>query len=223
MQSDEPSPVISANVGLPEEVLTKAYAEELLSRQDALQAEAYQLIKDTDLLTMLAHAGTPEHVGSSAAGLMVWRDLDFNVLSAHASPELAFETLQPLLASAHITKMQYFNETGIYAPTELNGDERYYFVIYYQTVPGQEWKIDISFWCSDAPRGQLPYLKYLAQHLTDEKRLAILWIKDIWHRSPIYNDKIGGIDIYTAVLEHNVRTPTQFERYLLKQGLKNVK
>ena len=29
-------------------------------------------------------------------------------------------------------------------------------------------------------------LGYLARHLTDETRLAILWIKDVWHHLPTY-------------------------------------
>jgi hypothetical protein len=31
-------------------------------------------------------------------------------------------------------------------------------------------------------------------------RLAVLRIKDVWHRLPSYPDTVGGWDIYTAVL-----------------------
>ncbi len=61
---------------------------ELLRRQEELQAEAHQLIVHLDLFTMLSHAGKPEHIGSSVSGLMVWRDIDFNVLCSHR-PRLA--------------------------------------------------------------------------------------------------------------------------------------
>ena len=48
-------------------------AVELLRRQEALQAEAQQLIVQLDLFTMLSPAGKPEQIGSSVSGLMVWR------------------------------------------------------------------------------------------------------------------------------------------------------
>jgi hypothetical protein len=34
---------------------------------------------------------------------------------------------------------------------------------------------------------------------------AILRIKDSWHRQPTYPDQIGGLDIYTAVIDERVR------------------
>lgn len=65
------------------EHLDASAAVELLRRQEALQTEAHQLIGHLDLFTMLSHAGKPEQIGSSVSGLMVWRDLDFNVLCSH--------------------------------------------------------------------------------------------------------------------------------------------
>jgi hypothetical protein len=194
-------------------------ADDLLHRQGALQAEAHQLIGHLDLLSMLSHAGIPEQIGSSVSGLMVWRDLDFNVRCSERSLQRIVETLQPLLANPRVTKLLYTNETESHTPAELRGDERYYFVTYYETEEGHEWKIDISFWLSDQPRTQLDHLQYLAERLTDETRLAILWIKEIWHHFPSYPYQVGGTDIYDAVLEHGVRTPAEFREYLLDRGL----
>lgn len=191
----------------------------LLRRQETLQAEAYQLIGHLDLVRMLSHAGTPEQIGSSVSGLMVWRDIDFNVVCSEPSLRRVVETLQPLLANPRVTKLLYTNETDGHTPAELQGDERYYFVTYYETEAGHEWKIDISFWLSDQPRAQLAHLQYLAERLTDETRLAILWIKDVWHHFPSYPYQVGGTDIYEAVLEQGVRTPGEFREYLLDRGM----
>jgi len=192
---------------------------ELLRRQEALQAEAHQLIVHLDLFTMLSHAGKPEHIGSSVSGLMVWRDIDFNVLCSHRSLRGVFETMQPLLTNPRVTKLHYSNESEGHTPAEPQGDERYYFVMYYETEAGHEWKIDISFWLSEKPRTQLAHLEYLSEHLTEETRLAILWIKDIWQHLPSYPYQVGGTDIYDAVLEHGVRTPAQFKMYHFKRGM----
>lgn len=194
-------------------------AATLLRRQEALQAEAQQLIVHLDLFTLLSHAGKPEQIGSSVSGLMVWRDLDFNVLCAHRNLSLVFETMQPLLVNPHVTRLDYANESGAHVPAELQGDERYYFVLFYETEAGHLWKIDISFWLSEKDRSQLAYLEYLSHHLTEETRLAILWIKDIWQHLPEYPYQVGGFDIYEAVLEHGVRTPAQFKAYLIERGM----
>jgi hypothetical protein len=202
-----------------EERLDAPAAVALLRRQEALQAEAHQLIERLDLLTLLSRAGTPQQIGSSVSGLMVCRDLDFNVVCSQRRLRRVVETMQPLLANPHVTKLLYTNESQGHTPPELQGDERYYFVTYYETEVGHEWKIDISFWLSDTPRPQLTHLQYLAEHLTDETRLAILWIKDVWHHFPSYPYQVGGMDIYDAVLEHGVRTPAEFRPYLRDRGM----
>ncbi len=58
------------------------------------------------------------------------------------------------------------------------------------------------------------YHRHLAASLTDEQRLTILRIKEVWHRRPEYPGEVGGIDVYTAVLDHGVRTPEQFGAWL---------
>ncbi len=117
------------------------------------------------------------------------------------------------------TRLRYRNEVGRLAPPGLRGYGRYCFVAHHETEAGEEWKIDVSFWLSDAPRDHLPYVERLKQSLTGETRLAILWIKDVWHRLPTYPDEVGGLDVYEAVLRHGVRTPDDFDAYLRERGL----
>jgi hypothetical protein len=47
----------------------------------------------------------------------------------------------------------------------------------------------------------------------------VLRIKDVWHRLPAYPDQVGGLEIYTAVLDDGVRTPEQFAAWLTERGL----
>jgi len=42
----------------------------------------------------------------------------------------------------------------------------------------------------------------------------VLRIKDEWHRRPEYPGDVGGLEVYTAVLEDGVRTPGQFAAWL---------
>jgi hypothetical protein len=125
----------------------------------------------------------------------------------------------PLAAHLRTTRLSYRNEIGPLAPPELRGYGRYYFVAHHQTEAGREWKIDVSLWSPESPPGPLAHAEELRRRLTPETRLAILWIKDAWHRLPSYPDAVSGMDIYEAVLEHGMRTPEQFGSYLRRQGL----
>lgn len=199
--------------------LDAAYARELLRRQDALQAEARRVVAELDLVPLLSRAGRVEQVGSSVSGLMVWRDLDFGVLCRDLTAERAFAAIRPLLTHPRLTRLAYRNQTGRRAPPVIRDDERYYFSLRCETAAGEEWKIDVSFWLSDSPRDYLPYAERLKRQLTDETRLAILWIKDVWHRLPTYPDEGGAFDVYEAVLCGGVRTPELFDAYLRARGL----
>lgn len=146
--------------------LDAAYATHLLERQDALQAEARQVVAELDLVALLGRAGRPEQIGSAVSGLMVWRDLDLSVVCGTLTREGAFETMYPLLTGARVLRAEYRNETGRHAPAELRGDERHYFVLHYLTAGGHEWKIDVSLWLGDAPRDDLAFLERLRVRLT---------------------------------------------------------
>jgi hypothetical protein len=184
-----------------------------------LQIAAEALIQTLDLRAMLESFGPTEMVGSVVSGLMVWRDIDFCVDCPGLSPERAWNGLRPLLIDPQVTRLDYLNETGHRTPDGDPADQRLYFVLRYETDPGVEWKIDLSLWTVASPRGPGELLIELEQRLTDETRLATLWIKDVWHRLPAYPDEIGGFEVYDAVLNHGVRTPDGFDRYLRERGL----
>jgi hypothetical protein len=194
-------------------------AAELLRRQDNLQAEAAQVIAALDLPTRLAHAGRVEQIGSSISGLMVWRDLDFNIIAPGLTRETLADTIRPLLLNPRVIGLHYADELGPRSPSGTPHDDRYYVVSHYLTADGHEWKIDLSFWTANAERGQLAHLAYLKERLTPELRLTILHLKDLWYHSPNYPYTVGGYDIYDAVLEHGVRTPAELAAYLRARNL----
>ncbi len=166
--------------------LDPAYAASLLSRAEALQTEAGVVMRRLDVMTMLGVLGHPEQIGRSVSGLMVWRDIHVTVRCRDVTLERVWDALRPLLTNPQVSRLSYSKETGIRSPTGEPADQRFYFVIHYETVEGMEWKIDLSLWTSDAPRPHLAQLAELERRLTRETRRAILWIKDVWHRLPVY-------------------------------------
>lgn len=200
------------------EIPDPAYAAELLDRQQTLQSQAASVLEDLDLLPTLSRVGTPQQIGSCASGLMVWRDIDCNVVSPGLGLSAAFDIVRLLAAHPRISKMRYFNESGKFNPTGEPRDERYYMAFFYAPDRGEEWKIDISFWLNDLPRSEVDDLRTMQKQLTPVSRLAILWIKDVWHRLPAYRTQVGSMDIYDAVLNHQVQTPAGFDVYLAQRG-----
>ena len=195
------------------------YAAALLRRATALQLEASTVVQTLDLQARLERLGATELVGSAVSGLMVWRDIDFCVDCPHLTLDHAWDALRPLLITPQVTRLDYRNQIGERSPTGDPVDQRLYVVLRYESEPGTEWKIDLSLWTVEAPSGPGELLADLHRRLTDETRLAILWIKDVWHRLPVYPEEVGGFEVYDAVLNHGVRTPEDFDRYLRKRGL----
>jgi hypothetical protein len=203
----------------PDPTRDPAYAAALLRRARGLQIEAETLIQTLALRAMLESLGPTELVGSVVSRLMVWRDIDFCVDCPDLSPERAWDGLRSLLIDPRVRRLDYRNETGEQTSDGDPTDQRLYFVLRYEVEPGVEWKIDLSLWTVASPTDPGELLAELEQTLTDEARLAVLWIKDVWHRLPVYPNEIGGFEIYDAVLHHGVRTPEDFDRYLRQCGL----
>ncbi len=202
-------------------------AAALLRQQVSLQAEASRVIAELDLPSALASAGLPCLWGSYVTGLMAWRDLDVNVVAPGLDALAAFDVMLPLLTRSHVTEALYKNLVGGSGETALAADDRYFYMLKYWLdardqpdvaldVPAGErlWKVDISFWIADPPREESLPPAAITSRLTEETRLAILWIKDTWRRLPEYRTSVYSVDIYQAVFDHGVRSPAEFAAYL---------
>jgi hypothetical protein len=175
------------------------------------------VLEELGIVRLLSQIGNPVQLGSSALGLMVWPDIDMTVSCPGLSIERTFETMLPIYTHPQVRRVRYANEVGNFNPTGLELDDRYYFGVYYHASTGTEWKVDISFWLSVEEHPE-PVHDAVARKLTEEARLSILWIKDVWYRLPTYRSQVYSVDIYDAVLEHGVRTPAEFDIYLAERG-----
>jgi hypothetical protein len=177
---------------------------ELIARQDALQEAG------AELLARLEPLGGLMPTGSFVSGLMVWPDLDVMLLGG---PSFGPHDLLALLGRAvelpGLTGFACADERGERSPTGERRDERFHV-----ELRVGEWRVDLSVWLYDDHANVTAYHRGLAASLTAGQRLTILRIKDVWHRRPEYPDEVSGFEIYTAVLEHGVRTPDQFGAWL---------
>jgi hypothetical protein len=186
--------------------------EELLRQQDALQAEATAVELDLEVHELLGSFGQVVRVGSAALGLMVWRDLDLTVVCAQLAIEPVVALVARLAAHPRVQRVEYRNDTG-----QWNTDPRYpdgvYLGVGYRSPSGHDWKLDI--WFVDEPDRQpdLAHMQWMPAQLSLEARQAILVVKSAWASRPEYGKSVTSFDIYTAVLQHGVRTPEAFETW----------
>src|SRR4029453_11841944 len=64
---------------------------------------------------------------------------------------------------------------------------------------------DLSCWLHDLHGHVADWHRRVRDTITDQQRLAVLRIKDVWHRLPSYPDEVSGWEVYTAVLRDGVR------------------
>jgi hypothetical protein len=174
----------------------------LLTRQADLQREAATVLRELSLIEVLGRAGRVILLGSAVSGLMVWRDLDFGVDAPGLTSDAAWETMHPLLGRC--SALHYADDRD---------ERRHYFVMRID-----DWKIDVSLWFAGVPPVVEAFQADLQERLTKESRIAILRLKDAWHRLPHYPDVVNAWEIYDAVLNHDVRTLDALDAYLAARG-----
>ena len=193
--------------------------EELRARQASLQAEAREVLADLDREGLFDNVGPPLLAGSYVSGLMCWRELDLMVLGGpRYSPQDALQLLQRAIAVPGVIGFQYSDERGPRRPTDAVRDERYHLPITLEREPAP-WRIDLTVWLHDPHANITAWHEELRDKITDDQRLAVLRIKDVWHRLPGYPDQISGLEIYNAVVNDGVRTSGQFASWLTDKGI----
>jgi len=181
---------------------------ELIDRQASLRAVGTEVLRSLDAL--FEGVGTPIPTGSYVSGLMAWRELDVMVLGGpDFSPQDVIALLGRAVSLPGVTGFDYLDERGDRSPTGERRDERYHV-----NIRLAEWRVDLSIWLYDDHINVTEWHRALAARITEEERLAVLRIKDVWHRRPEYPDEVSGLEIYTAVLDHGVRTPEAFGVWL---------
>jgi hypothetical protein len=198
--------------------MPSASDEDLSARQAALQAEATAILADLDLAAAVADVGPMLLAGSYVSGLMCWPDLDVMVFAgAGFSPPDVLRLLQRIVDRPGVVGFDYRDERGPRSPTGTARDERYHVVIELVRAD-RSWRIDLTLWLNDPHANVTAWHEALRDSVTADQRGAILRIKDVWYRRPSYPDRVGGVQIYTAVLDDGVRTPQEFAAWLVAHG-----
>jgi len=186
----------------------------LFARQLSLQAEADLVRAQLELDSALGAVGEPIVVGSTALGLMAWRDIDVTVVCRSLDKSQVLAVAAELAAHPDMKEVTYRDDTGRWNQEPDQYPDGFYIGLRYHPEGLPDWKLDIWFVDDPARQPDLNHLRTMPGRLTDEKRLAILRIKALWSARPEYGKSVRSWDIYTAVLDHDVRGTDDFEAWL---------
>ena len=190
----------------------EASDDEVLGRQDALQAESVGILRDLDLFARLATVGAPVQTGSSVYGLMVARDIDVTTLCRALDVPTIVAAGAGLATHPRVRRLAFRNDTGPW-----NTDPAYpdglYWMVEYVADSGSVWNLDLWFLRVGTTQYDLEDLETLPPRLRPALRLSILRIKEAWGDPPS-GQRMRSHRIYEAVLDGGVRTPEDFARYL---------
>jgi hypothetical protein len=203
-------------------VQTPASDHELAARQVELHAEADALLEELEGSGVFRGLGPLEVTGSYTSQLMCWREVDLGLLvGANYSPRDVLDLISKILELLGVVGFDYRDERGDRSSTGLVKEERYH-VPFLIERGGNVWHLDLSLWLHDLHQNVTAWHQALRHKITDEQRAAVLRIKDVWFRLPSYPAQIGGLEIYTAVIEYGVRTPEEFRSWLTDRGLLDI-
>jgi hypothetical protein len=183
-----------------------------MSVETELESAAAAVRADLDLDTILGELGEPHLVGSAALGLMVWPDLDLTVVCDRLDVVALHHAAAALIAHPRVRQVAVRNDTGRWNIEPQTYPDGVYWGVDYRDEQ-RTWNIDIWFVTDAERQPDLHHLDQLPARLTPETRSAIIAIKRAWVDRPEYRRSVTSFDIYTAVLDHGVRTPAEFDRH----------
>ncbi len=191
-------------------------SEDWDAEQRELQSRVASLRAQLDLDAALARFGSVTLVGGAALGLMVARDVDLTVtvvrLDEHVLAGVGALAAK-LVRQPEVRAVLVRDDTG-----RWNVDPAYPDGIYLNIDccddDGARWSFDI--WFIDDPDRQpdLQHLRTLAPRITPDVRSAVLSIKRATRGRRPDGSPLSSYDIYTAVLDADVRDLAGFHEYL---------
>ncbi len=188
-----------------------------------LQREANLVLNDLQLVPILQRWGERHLIGSLAMGVMVIRDIDFNVLVPHVDAEIfhtAYLAIAPIAGHPRVFRLRYVSQLGPFNPDGSRVEEGFYCGIHCRAETGEPWKIDV--WTLQPPRPEIALRDEVQRGLTPEMRVAILAIKrEMKSNLQFEAAGIRSRHVYQAALS-GVRTMEQFQRWLAEQDFRPI-
>ncbi len=187
---------------------------ELEILNETILDEANKILYKLGLHDLLGKYGNPHVSGSYLLNMMTWRDLDIYLESDEISQADFFELGKEISIKLEPLKMNFRNERigkTSHLPHGL------YWGIHTHLF-GEQWKIDIWAISSDEVKQKQESVEELNRQMDEDKRKSILTLKYHLHHHPKYRKEFFSVDIYEAVVHHQVVTVKRFEEWLFQKN-----
>lgn len=193
---------------------------DILQKAYRLKLEANKVLSELDLIDTLQKVGEPNLVGSIVLDLMVYKDIDIEVIVDPLNRKSISQVISNLaLKDSRRIDFSVINNTS---HIKLKFPEGIYLGIKYHlgsdwisNFSGNEntWKIDIWFVKRENARS-LKTTEMIKSQLTEQNKKIILEIKNNLYKEEGYRKIFSALDIYKAVLEERVGSVTEFNKHL---------
>lgn len=181
--------------------------KEIENKQVALQKEAKALLEKMQVINLLSEYGEVTIVGSLATGLMTWPDIDIEVTTDKLpSRDEVGKLATQLFTHPENERMVLLDNT--------QGFNMHYKSGVHVMFEQRKWKVDIWFFLPTEKMTGREYMVWLNDNMTEEKRKAILFIKEQVASHPKYRKEIFSTDIYEAVIKKEIKDLDGFREYL---------
>lgn len=188
---------------------------QLLKQAENLQEEAKYIVNDIGILDVLRKIGEPLVIGSVKNGLMVWRDIDIEVIVGKLDLNKVSSILQGFALLPTIQKVQFSNFREL-RRDHIKSKKRFphgYYIGLRSVQSFGEWNIDI--WIKEKGDLSQNSKNFDFSNLSKEQKIAILKIKNYWLKEGgRYKNGVLSTHIYEAVLNNGVRNKNDFEDYI---------
>jgi len=190
---------------------------QLIQKTKELKKEAQLILNDLNLESFFLKYGKVKLVGSITFGLMTWEDIDIDLVTKDKPTDELFWKVAQYLFAKESTKLLMLadNRTGL---KEANRPKSMYLGLHYQPDNGVLWKLDIRLIQKNDIR-ETPNWMHSLNTIDKQKKLAILQIKNRLKNDPRYHKEISSVDVYNAVINHNVISYDSFMNYVTNKTI----
>ncbi len=175
-------------------------------KSDEIKENADRILYEFGLIDKLKKIGNAHIVGSYRMDMMAWNDLDIDIENQDMSQEKLYELTAFII--------ERFHPVWFEGKEEINDKgQKVWFLGFETMITGKLWNVDLWFFDRDTIRDAEAYCNNISMNTTPAQKDAIIDIKtELIARELYSDDKYKSMDIYRAVMEHNVKTIEEFIR-----------
>lgn len=162
------------------------------------KSQADRILYEFGLLNKLEELGVPHLIGSYRMDMMAWNDLDIDIENDGMLLDKLYELSSFILNTFHPIWYE--------AKEEVNAEGKTVWFHGFETmITGELWNIDLWFFDKETIANAEKYCDDIAQRASEIQKEIIVQIKEELIARNLYSfEKYKSLDVYKAVLEHDV-------------------